>query len=91
MSLLTKEANIYLGLQALEKDPQLTPFRASKMFKVSRHTLERQRNGISARRDIVSNSRKLSDLGEQTLVKYILDLDSRGFPPRLRGVEEMAN
>ncbi|EGU71712.1 hypothetical protein FOXB_17779 [Fusarium oxysporum f. sp. conglutinans Fo5176] len=28
---------------------------------------------------------------EQIIVQFILDLDSRGFPPRLRGVEEMAN
>jgi hypothetical protein len=34
---------------------------------------------------------KLSDLEEQTIVQFILDLDSRGFPPRLRCVEEMAN
>jgi hypothetical protein len=28
---------------------------------------------------------------EQIIVQYIFDLDSRGFPPRMRGVEEMAN
>ncbi|KAL9573960.1 hypothetical protein ACKAV7_001904 [Fusarium commune] len=28
---------------------------------------------------------------EQIIVQFILDLDSRGFPPRLPGVEEMAN
>jgi hypothetical protein len=39
----------------------------------------------------MANSRKLSDLEEQTIVQYILDLDTRGFPPRLCGVEEMAN
>ncbi|KAF6528684.1 hypothetical protein HZS61_008986 [Fusarium oxysporum f. sp. conglutinans] len=32
----------------------------------------------------------LADI-EEIIVKFILDLDSRGFPPRLRGVEEMAN
>jgi hypothetical protein len=39
----------------------------------------------------MANSRKLSDLEEQKLVEYILDLDSRGFSPRINGVEEMAN
>ncbi|KAL2885204.1 hypothetical protein HOO65_080154 [Ceratocystis lukuohia] len=27
----------------------------------------------------------------QVIVEYIINLGSRGFPPRLRGVEEMAN
>jgi hypothetical protein len=40
------EANINLALQALKKDPQLTPFRASKIYKVSRRTLERRRDDI---------------------------------------------
>jgi hypothetical protein len=37
------------------------------------------------------NSRKLTDLEEQTIIQYILDLDSPGFPPRIISVEEMAN
>jgi hypothetical protein len=39
----------------------------------------------------MANSRKLSDLEEEKLVEYILDLDSRGFSPRVNDVEEMAN
>ncbi|KFY31308.1 hypothetical protein V493_01223, partial [Pseudogymnoascus sp. VKM F-4281 (FW-2241)] len=30
-------------------------------------------------------------LEETTIVQYVLDLDSRAFPPRLRDVEDMAN
>jgi hypothetical protein len=33
----------------------------------------------------------LTDLEESVIVQYILNLDSRGFPPRLSGVEDMAN
>lgn len=48
-------------------------------------------NGRRARQDVCANSMRLTFLEEETLVKFILDLDSRGFPPRLSGVEEMAN
>lgn len=39
----------------------------------------------------MANSRKLSDLEEQKLVKYILDLDSRGFSPQVSNIKEIAN
>ncbi|KAI7762983.1 hypothetical protein LZL87_014279 [Fusarium oxysporum] len=48
-------------------------------------------HGIQSRRDIIQKSRRLSDLEEEILIHFILDLDSRGFPPRLRGVKEMAD
>jgi hypothetical protein len=33
----------------------------------------------------------MTDLEETVLVEHILDLDSKGFPPRLCVVEDMAN
>ena len=46
---------------------------------------------MRSRCNISANSRKLTDLEESTIVEHILDLDSKGFPPRLSGVEDMAN
>ena len=37
------------------------------------------------------NYYKLNDLEEETLVRYILDLDTRGFAPRLASIEDIAN
>ncbi|KAG6996543.1 hypothetical protein FocnCong_v015657 [Fusarium oxysporum f. sp. conglutinans] len=91
MSQLNKEANILLALQALQNDPKLSLRRAAKIYKVSLTTLWRRQQGILSQRDTIPKSRKLSDPEEQIIVQFILDLDSRGFPPRLRGVEEMAN
>ena len=53
--------------------------------------MSRHKNGVQARRDIIPKTRKLTDLEEITILERILELDLQGFPPRLRGVEEMAN
>lgn len=46
---------------------------------------------MQPRRDIIANSRKLTNLEESVLIKYILDLATKGFPPRVSVVEDMAN
>jgi hypothetical protein len=43
-------------------------------------------NGVTSRRDSTPNSQKLTPYEESALVQYILDLDSRGFPPRPQDV-----
>ncbi|KAJ0130623.1 Ankyrin repeat domain-containing protein 50 [Fusarium oxysporum f. sp. albedinis] len=85
------EARILLALHALQNDPELSLRRAAGIYQVRYWTLHRRQKGILSTRDSIPKSRKLSDLEEQILVQFILDLDSRGFPPRLRCVEEMAN
>src|SRR6478609_9261687 len=91
MSQPLDEARILLALQALQNDPKLSLRRASNIYKVNYWKLRRRQNGIQSRRESIPNSRKLSDIEEETIVQFILDLDSRGFPSRLRFVEEMAN
>ncbi|RKK85860.1 hypothetical protein BFJ68_g17220, partial [Fusarium oxysporum] len=91
MSDLNIEARILLALRALQNDPKLSLRRAAGIYQVRYWTLHRRQKGILSTRDSIPKSRKLSDLEEQIIVQFILDLDSRGFPPRLRCVEEMAN
>jgi len=80
-----------LALQALEKDEKLSVRAAAEIYGVARKTLGRRRTSKPARRDIPANSRNLTDLEEQTIVQYIVELYTRAFPPRLGGVEDMAN
>jgi hypothetical protein len=77
MSQSNKEAQILLALQAYQADPKLSLRRAAKVYDVNFSTLHARHNGISARCDWVPKSRKLSDLEEQVIVQYILDLDLR--------------
>jgi len=91
MSEPNNEGRILLALKALQNNPKLSARRAAEMYHVHSRTLQRRRRGVQSRRDIVPNSRKLSDLEEETLVQFILKLDSQGFPPRVSFVEAMAN
>ena len=91
MPVTPKEACIILALEALENDRDLKVATAAKIYNVARSTLRRRRAGRCARRDILANSRCLTDLEEQTIVQYITELATCAFPPTLRGVEDIAN
>jgi hypothetical protein len=61
------------------------------MYSVAETTIRRRRAGVPARRDCQPNSKKLTQLEEQVIVSYILDLDLRGFSPTYAAVRDMAN
>jgi hypothetical protein len=85
------EANIILALQALQKNPKLSMRRAADIYHIKWTTLRNRKNGIQPRCNSIANLRKVSDLEEQTIVQYIIDLNTRGFSPRLCDVEYMAS
>ena len=91
MELNSNESRVILALQALKNDPRFTLRRAATTYSIPLTTLYDRYHGRQSRRDIQPNCRKLTDLEESVIVRYILDLDSKGFPPRLCGVEDMAN
>ena len=85
------ENQLNLALQAIQRDPTLSARRAAKLYGVGHHKLSDRLRGIPSRRAISANSRKMTDLEESVLSEHILDLASKGFPPRLCIVEDMAN
>lgn len=80
-----------LALQALINDQQLSIRAAARTYDVAERTVRRRRAGNRARSDTAANSRNLTDSEEEAIVRYVLDMSSRFFPPRLGGVEDMAN
>ena len=80
-----------MAIQAIQRDPKLSTRAAAKIYNVPRTTIGDRLSGISSRRDTPANSRKLTNSEEKAIIQYILDLDSRAFPPRISSVEDMAN
>ncbi|KFY30869.1 hypothetical protein V493_01595 [Pseudogymnoascus sp. VKM F-4281 (FW-2241)] len=86
-----KEERLLQAIQAL-KQHQFKSVRAAAMsYDVSPRTVANRMNGMTSRRDSTSKSQNLTSYEESALVRYILDLDSRGFPPRPQAVQEMAD
>ena len=91
MSVHTEEARIILAIEAIRTTKKLSRRGAAKIYNVPYSILTDRMNGcttICERRPAVQ---KLSELKEEVISQYILDLDLRGFAPRLAGVEDMAN
>ena len=86
-----KEARVQLAIQALEQDANLSQRRAAAIYGASQSTISKRRAGQPSRVDTMANSRNLDDNEEQVIVKHILDLVARGFPPWLQDVADMAN
>ena len=85
------EAQLNLAIQAIRRDPKLKVYTTSKIYQVDHRKLSRRLHGMPPRRAVQANCQKLTDLEESVLTERILDLASKGFPPRLCVVEDMAN
>ena len=87
----SKEARVFLALEAIQNSKNLSLRAVAKLYNIPYNTLRDRHASRPVRRDIPANSRNLTDLEEQTIVQYVVELYTRAFPPRLGSVEDMAN
>ena len=85
------ESQFTLAVQTTQKDPKLSVRRAASIINVPRSTLFDRIKGIYAVQDTRSVRHRLTELEDNVIVTYVIDLDSRGFAPRIPNVEDMAN
>lgn len=86
-----QEGRILLAIQAI-KNQEISSIReAAHHFQVPRSTLQRRLTGDVFRSESRANNHKLSQIEEESLVQWILSMDSRGAAPRPTTVQEMAN
>ena len=86
-----QEGRILLALTAYHQRQFQSLRRVAQVYNVPHATLTRRYHGIMSRSNSRPIQHKLSTTEEQTIVRYILDLDSRGFAPRLCEVADMAD
>jgi hypothetical protein len=91
MEIQTQEARIILAINGIRSSKEINSQKAAKIYRVPRTTLLDRMAGRTPRNETRPGTTKLSSLEEEVLIYNILDLDSRGFAPRLASVEDMAN
>ena len=90
-NLSQQEGRINLALQAYTLHQFKSVRRAAAAYNVPFQRLSDRLHGIPFRPQQRANCLKLTTTEEQTIVRYILDLDSRGFAPRLCEVGDIAD
>jgi len=91
MQVHTQEARIIMAMEALQTTKKMSRRKAAKLYNVPETTLRDRMTGRTTIRERLPPHLKLNELEETVLLRYILDMDERGFAPRLAGVEDMAN
>ena len=82
---------IILAIEAIRISKKISIRRAAYTYGVPKTTLIARMKGRVAKPEKRHTQRKLTIAEEKTLVQYVIDLDTRGFPPRIAGVKDIAD
>ena len=85
------EGRVLLAINAFNSGQFMSLRAAAKAYDAPLTTAHRRAHGHSSRRECQPNSRKLTSAEEEDLEKWIISNDTRGFPPRLSAVRDMAD
>lgn len=80
-----------LAISDLKNGRILRVAQAARIYNIPRMTLQDRLNGTQQRSLVRANHHKLTQSEEDSLVKWVLDLDRRGLPPRHSLLREMVN
>ncbi|EDO04891.1 hypothetical protein SS1G_07374 [Sclerotinia sclerotiorum 1980 UF-70] len=88
MQTTSKEARINLAIKAIRTSQNLSIRKAAKLYNIPHTTLTSRMNGILPFTEHRSANHKMTELEEKSLLQYILDIDERGFSPRITFCED---
>ncbi len=87
----SNEYQLQLVFQTFEKDFQLNIHKVARLYNIFHTILTHYINGRSIYADTIANSRKLTALEKEMVVREVFDLDLRRFFPRMYDVKDMVN
>ncbi|KAJ5568938.1 hypothetical protein N7450_011424 [Penicillium hetheringtonii] len=90
-NLVEQEGRILLAIKDHKNDPTQSIYAIAARYNIPRTTLRDRVNGYESRTIARPSGHKLTSFEEDTLVQWILSLDSRGAAPRPFHVRDMAN
>jgi DDE superfamily endonuclease/Tc5 transposase DNA-binding domain/helix-turn-helix, Psq domain len=85
------EGRILLAINAFKQGQFISIRAAATTYDVPYTTTLRRAQGRPPRSECRPNGQKLSSTEESALENWIISLDTRGFPPRVSAVQDMAN
>ena len=91
MSEPNKEARLHLVLQAYRENPKKDIRPLTTHYRVSESTLRKRVNSVTPRSELRQAMHKLTKTEEEVILQRVLDLDTRGFSPRISSIKEIAN
>ncbi len=86
-----QEGRIEIAIQALRNKTVASINEAARVYEVPRSTLHDRARGLSYRETTRANCSKLDKIEEDSLERWILDMDARGKAPTFAAAREMAN
>jgi hypothetical protein len=91
MSMQTKEARINLAIKAILTANKISVRLAAKTYNIPRTTLAARLTGRISQTEIRNAHHNLTLYEEESIIRCILDLNTRGFPPQISGIEDITN
>jgi hypothetical protein len=87
----TNEARIILAIEAIRLSRKISIRTGTKLYNIPKTTLSYRMAGRTPRSETKANCHKLTELEEEVIIQMILDMDTRGFAPRLASIKDIAN
>jgi hypothetical protein len=91
MSSQTQEGKIFLAIDAIRTGRKVSIRHATKAYDVPYTSLYDRIKGRVTRHEVRNSRLQLTKAEKDTIVQHVLNLDLQGFPPRIKGVEDIAN